>query len=100
LTEALLLHGEAGPMTDAFQPEQPARYLHETLRRMGREKTVRWKGVSLQSLARLKYIQSFPEVPYAYAYFNAITVCPLHAIELLFDQDEPAISVFWPGIVV
>jgi hypothetical protein len=23
--KALLLHGEAGPMTDAFQPEQPAR---------------------------------------------------------------------------
>jgi hypothetical protein len=25
LPQALLLHGEAGPMTSAFQPEQPAR---------------------------------------------------------------------------
>ncbi len=31
-SEALLLHGEAGPMTIAFQPEQPARHLSSTLR--------------------------------------------------------------------
>ena len=52
LPQALLLHGEAGPMTEAFQPEQPARLPEDPPSRWLEEARERHDS---QSLARLLY---------------------------------------------
>ena len=77
-SEALLLHGEAGPMTSAFQPEQPARHRSQnpnpsglTRRRLKEDNAMERVIVPVSGQTAFK--RSFPESPYACAQTKSST---------------------------